>query len=604
MNRATGYALLLAALGCAAPAAPLLTPLPDLRTVDSALTVAIVKGAQTKTDQHAWLGVHLAVAGSRLVVADVAPDSPAAKAGLLRGDLLLSVGGDEPGDGEAFREIVQALAPGEKLRLVIGREGREIKAAIALGSVSRPLKAPDQRALLGVRVGEAGGGEGTPITRLTSGMPAEKAGLKVGDRILRIDGATITDPAKLTETLASRSPGESVTVAVHRSGRTDELKMVLVADPYEAEGSFRGGSIWKREVYRLAVVPVEYPDVKRNEKIGLKEWVESLFSRGTYVNRKNASGREVWGSLNDYYLEQSCSVFHVEGKVFDWVAVSKKRPDYAPGSGTSKKSVLLVEAVDKLLEREGKEALKDYDGIFILYAGDRVQSERGGLYWPHRGSFTHQGKRWPYFIVQEGGARMTSISVICHEFGHMLGLPDLYARPENPGSEGLGNWCAMSDHLAGGRPQHLSAWCKEQMGWLKPAVLDPAVKQRLSLGPVEGSTKECFKVLVRPDGGEYLLLENRRKTGFDRDLPAEGLLIWRVVGNRPVLEESHGVEGPSGPRVHIPSVPYPSGANDAFTPHTAPSSRGLLGGGRPVHITNIRRGEEGRITFSIGFEYD
>jgi hypothetical protein len=80
-------------------------------------------------------------------------------------------------------------------------------------------------------------------------------------------------------------------------------------------------------------------------------------------------------------------------------------------------------------------------------------------------------------------------------------------------------------------------------------------------------------------------------------------LIWRVVGNRPILEESHGVEGPSGPRVFQTSVPYPSGANDAFTPFTTPSSRSQLGGGLPVYITNIRKLPDGRVSFQIGYEY-
>src|SRR5580704_17142959 len=122
-------------------------------------------------------------------------------------------------------------------------------------------------------------------------------------------------------------------------------------------------------------------------------------------------------------------------------------------------------------------------------------------------------------------------------------------------------------------PQHLSAWCKEKLGWIKPAVLDPTVKQKLVLAPIEDSPKECFKVLVRPDGSEYFLLENRKNKGFDASLPGEGLLIWRVVGNRPILEESHGVAGPGGPGVFLNAVPFPSPANDAFTPYTTPSSR-------------------------------
>lgn len=79
---------------------------------------------------------------------------------------------------------------------------------------------------------------------------------------------------------------------------------------------------------------------------------------------------------------------------------------------------------------------------------------------------TRSGKdaRISYFICPEGGKTMTSISVFCHEFGHMLGLPDLHARPENPGSEGVGVWCLMAAELQKGRPQHMSAWCKEKLG--------------------------------------------------------------------------------------------------------------------------------------------
>ena len=319
----------------------------------------------------------------------------------------------------------------------------------------------------------------------------------------------------------------------------------------------------------------------------MKAWEDAMFSKGTY-NQKSVTGQTVYGSMYDYYLEQSYGHLKIEGKAFEYVEVSKKRGDYATGE----RQALLVEAMDKLLARDGKDALKDFDGVFFIYAGTRYNSPRGSLYWPHRASFRHGGKSWPYFICEELASRsenMNNISVFCHEFGHMLGLPDLYARPERPGEEGVGVWCAMANQVGNGRPQQFCAWSKEKLAWVKPTVIDPTVKQKLILSPIEESPQECFKILLRPDGSEYLLLENRGKKGFDQSLPAHGLLVWRVVGNRPILEESHGVEGPRGPGSFLTSVPFPSPSNDSFTPFTTPSSRSQLGGGPAVYITNIRR---------------
>jgi hypothetical protein len=233
-----------------------------------------------------------------------------------------------------------------------------------------------------------------------------------------------------------------------------------------------------------------------------------------------------------------------------------------------------------------------------------VQTNPGSLYAPHRGTVLFQGKRWQYMLAPEGGEKMESISVLAPEFAKLLGLNELAARRENPGSEGLGVWCLMADGASqNGKPAHLCAWCKEQLGWLQPAVLDPTLPQKLILAPVQRSPRECFKVLVRRDGSEYLLLENRTARGFDRDLPGQGLLIWRVVQGKPVLEEAHGIAGPDGPRTLAEDVPYPNRFNHAFTPRTTPSSRAVMGGGLPVHITNIRRRADGRVTFQIGYEY-
>jgi M6 family metalloprotease-like protein len=590
---------------------------PDLseyRTVETAVTAAGTRPSGEAERQPGFLGVSVTDEGGKAVVAEVATGSPAAKSGLKPGDILRRAGGREIACADDLRALLQGRPAGETLPLATERDGKPLDVTAILAAPSRPMKVGARRAVLGVQLGVAPGGPGMVIQQVTPDSPAARAKLKVGEVILQVDGVALTSSDKLRDILAERKPDDTVTLTLSLADKAVEYKVKLDAEPgaggfggfgggrgggWDARGGGIGGGYWTRDVYRLAVICVEYPDVKHNPKIPTSAWQESFFSTSTY-NKTSVSGQPVYGSLNDYYLEQSFGKLRVEGKVFEYVEVSKKRTDYATGN----RSALLTEAIELLQKREGKDVLKDFDGINFIYAGDRVMTSRGSLYWPHRASIAHQGRRWPYFICPEGGARMGNISVYCHEFGHMLGLPDLYARPENPGSEGLGVWCAMSNQAGNGRPQHFCAWAKEKLGWVKPAVIDPSVKQKLILGPVEESPKECFKVLLRPDGSEYLLLENRSKQkGFDRSLPAEGLLIWRVVRNRPILEESHGVEGPSGPRMFLDKVPYPSTANDAFTPFTTPSSRSQLGGGPPVHITNIRRLADGRVTFHIGYEY-
>jgi M6 family metalloprotease-like protein len=577
--------------------------LSDYRTVDKAVAAQVGKSGTVVASRPGFLGVVLAPDDKgRLTVAEVAADSPAARAGVQRGDLLLKVDGKEAKDEAAFDELLRAKSAGDAVKLGLSRQDRTLDVTATLAAPSRPLAAARQRAVLGVQVNTVKDGEGVAIEQITPGSSAERAKLKVGEVILKADEVAVSSPDKLRQALADKQPGDSVTLTLLLAEKAVDLKVRLGGEPTGDGRPARWdgrSSYWTKETYRLAIICVEYPDVKHNAKITPKDWEESMFSKGTYT-RTSVTGQNVHGSLYDYYLEQSYGTLKVEGKAFDYVEVSKKRGDYATGN----RMALLTEAMDLLLKREGKEALKDFDGVYFLYAGERYPSPRGSLYWPHRASVSHNGKRWPYFICPEGGSRMANISVFCHEFGHMLGLPDLYAQPENPGMEGVGVWCAMANQVGNGKPQHFCAWSKEKLGWVKPTVIDPTVKQKLILSPIEDDPKQCFKVQVKPDGSEYLLLENRKKKGFDASLPAEGLLIWRVVGNRPILEESHGVEGPRGPGVFLNAVPFPSAANDSFTPFTTPSSRSQLGGGLPVYITNIRRLDDGRITFQIGYEYE
>jgi M6 family metalloprotease-like protein len=575
--------------------------LSEFRAVDKAIVMKEVKAPPKAAAQPGYLGVQFdKMEKGKFTVGFVEPESPAGVAKLHKGDIIQKIDGTTPIDGVHLRDMLQSKAPGESVKLSLQRDGKALEVSATLGAASHPMTPSSARADLGIRTTEED--DGLKVDNVFRNGVAQTAGIKAGDLIMKVDETIVHAGIRLSDVIAEKAAGDNVTLHIRRDGKEIEIAIKVPkveVDPLRMSWDTRSLSIFKKEVYRLAILPIDYPDAEHNAKVAPKDWEEALFSRKTFTD-KNATGQKVYGSMNDFYDEISCGKFHVDGKAFEPVKVSRKKAEY--GNDTNR-FALLNEVLDKLLARDGKDALKDFDGLCFIYSGGRVQTNRGNIYWPHRASFQYQGKRWSYYICADGNnGRMGDISVFCHEFGHMLGLPDLYARPENPGSEGVGVWCAMSNQSGGGKPQHFCAWSKEQLGWIHPAVIDPTVKQKLILAPIEGSSKECFKVLVRTDGSEYLLLENRSKKSYDATLPGDGLLIWRILDGKPFLEESHGISGPSGPRSYLSMIPFPSKANNSFTPYTTPSSKSHKGGGLPVSITNIQRLPDGRITFFIGYE--
>jgi M6 family metalloprotease-like protein len=612
----------------------------------------LVKPAPAANKPAGYLGLEFGMGvqvgnGGKVVIEAVDVDSPAEKAGLKTGDVVSKIGTLTVDSGKAARDALRGHFAGDALTVTVIRDGKPVDVTATLRAVSRPLTPSTVRLGLGIRLSAREDALGE-VMLVPEGSSAAKAGIKLEDVILKVDGKPLEPNMPLADMFSDKKLGDTVAVVFKRGTKEEEVRVALSeelpggfggrgGDPGQGgrggaggPGGGRGGfggrgatgwddrlpNAWTRKTYKLAVIGVEYADVKHNPKIADKDWENSLFSIGTYKG-KSATGQTVYGSMNDYYQEISYGTFKVDGKFVGWVELPKKRMEYSTGTGSSnnEKANYFNDVLDKVLATKGKDALNGYDGLFVLFAGGRTGNTRGSLYWPHRSSIRHRAtdKSWPYFIVNEltgqGNADMTNISVFCHEFGHMIGLPDLYAKPEVPGMEGVGVWCAMSQQSAGGRPQHFSAWSKEQLNWIKPVVVDPRVKQKVVLSPIEDDPTQCVKVIVRTDGSEYYLLENRRKKGFDASLPADGLLIWRVLpgGGRerqPVfLEESHGIEGSAGPRSNPSSVPFPSPSNASFTPYTTPNSASKIGGGLDVFITNIRRLPDGRVTFHIGYEF-
>jgi hypothetical protein len=129
---------------------------------------------------------------------------------------------------------------------------------------------------------------------------------------------------------------------------------------------------------------------------------------------------------------------------------------------------------------------------------------------------------------------LTEIGVYCHEFGHALGLPDLYDTSSLGGSSnmGPGNWALMSSGAYGtngttpSQPSHLGAWSLTFLGWATTTT--PADDQTFVLPPIEQSGQVISFWFQGEPSPEHFLIENRQRLDFDAHLPSPGLLITHV----------------------------------------------------------------------------
>jgi putative serine protease PepD len=87
---------------------------------------------------------------------------------------------------------------------------------------------------LGVAVGDTASGTGARIGTVRSGSPAAKAGLKVGDVIVAVDGVAVADADQLTGAISEHQPGDQITLTVKRDGSTTKVDLTLGTRPATA----------------------------------------------------------------------------------------------------------------------------------------------------------------------------------------------------------------------------------------------------------------------------------------------------------------------------------------------------------------------------------
>ncbi len=146
-----------------------------------------------------------------------------------------------------------------------------------------------------------------------------------------------------------------------------------------------------------------------------------------------------------------------------------------------------------------------------------------------------------------------TVATMAHEYGHILGLPDLfnadYLQTEDPGgpendSAGIGNWGLMGWGTLGWNrndgPNSFSAWSRMQLGWAQ--VLEPEqARSEIRLEPV-AINGQLYKIPIA--NREFFLLENRHRSSYyDRKIPANGLLVWHIVDREELMIDLECADG-------------------------------------------------------------
>lgn len=342
------------------------------------------------------------------------------------------------------------------------------------------------------------------------------------------------------------------------------------------------------------------------------------------------------GSVWNYFYENSSGAFDPQFDVVGPVTLSRSFSYY--GANDEEGNNMAVRAREMVIEAiriadqsfgvDFSQYDNDDDGtidnVFVYFAGHN-EAEGGGdnTIWPHawntyNESITVDGVTTSsYACTSElraaSGTSMAGIGTYCHEFGHVLGLPDFYDTDgdENGAARGVGSFSLMSGgnyNNVGRTPPYLTIIERTLLGWRPDSFDELSEEGQYELGPVPGN--QSYVTLTGNDG-EFFLYEFRQKDGWDANLPNSGLLIYHIdmsedmVGGKSAVDRWRSWDGINSYASHQccdlveavypesaisfdTQIPFPGTKNNTlFTDSSSPAAVDFAGNPTGVYLVDI-----------------
>jgi S1-C subfamily serine protease len=188
-----------------------------------------------------------------VLIADVQADSPAASAGIVRGDIILQVNGNAVNSYADLKQALAASQPGDTVSLLILHGDAQNTISLTTGDQNGTsflgiIPCTDDMGM-GRFLDDGQGGRlpsgitnGVVVTQVVDGSPAAQAGLQHGDVITAVDGTTIDQNNNLADLIGQHKPGDTVKLSVTRSGTSEalEISVTLAENPDDSTKGYLG----------------------------------------------------------------------------------------------------------------------------------------------------------------------------------------------------------------------------------------------------------------------------------------------------------------------------------------------------------------------------